>query len=240
MTIFGFRPAFWPTVITVPALALLIALGTWQSQRLFWKLDLIASIERGMAADPVPLPAGELNPADWNYRRVTLRGAFDYSREFHMLAHSERGNFGYHIIVPFKRSDAPGYVLVNRGWVPPEHKQPQTRAEGQVPGEVILTGIAKAPWPKGYFIPDHDAKGNLWYHGDAAGMLAEAGIKDAPLLFVDADAAPANPGGWPRGGQTRLTLPNNHLAYAFTWYSAAVVLAVIYVLWHRRRQQGAV
>jgi len=239
LTIFGFRPALWPTLITVPALALLITLGTWQTQRLFWKLDLIASIENGMAADPVPLPAGPLDPAAWNYRRVTVRGVFDYAHEFHMLAHSERGNFGYQIIVPLKRSDAPGYVLVNRGWVPAERKKIETRTEGQVAGEVSITGIARAPWPKGYFIPDHDDKENLWYHGDAAGMLAQAGITDAPLLFVDADATP-NPGGWPRGGQTRLTLPNNHLAYAFTWYSGAVVLVVIYVLWHRRRQQGAV
>lgn len=238
MTIFGFRPAFWPTLITVPALVLLLCLGTWQVQRLFWKLDLIEHMERGLAAEPVALPPGKLDPHEWMYRRVTLRGTFDYANEFHMLAHSERGNFGYLIIVPMKRADGQGHVLVRRGWVPPEFKAPETRAAGQVAGEVTVTGVVHVPGIRGWMIPDTDLKANLWYYADAQAMLAKAGIQDAPLLFVDVDATPPVPGGWPRGGHARLNIPNNHLAYAFTWYSAAVVLAVIYVLWHRRRQRN--
>jgi len=230
----GSRPAFWPTLFTIPALILLLALGTWQVQRLFWKLDLLAHIQHGLALAPVPLPASIEKLEDWSYRRVTVRGRFDYTHEFHQLAHSERGNFGYRIVVPLKRSDAPGHVLVDRGWVPADLKDPAKRAEGQVQGEVAVSGIVRLQGAKGYFIPDADPKANLWYHTDIAGMLAAGNVSDAPQLIVDADDAP-NPGGWPRGGQTRVDLPNNHLAYAFTWYSAAVVLLVIYVLWHRRR-----
>lgn len=239
MQIFGFRPALWPTLITLPALVLLLALGTWQTQRLFWKLDLIERMQQGLAAEPVALPAGPLPAAEWSYRRVSVTGTYDYSHEFHMLAHSERGNFGYLVIVPLKRADGQGHVLVRRGWVPPEHKQAATRPDGQVPGVVTVTGIVHAPGIRGWMIPDPDTKANLWYYADAKAMLAQAGIQDAPLFFIDADATP-NPGIWPRGGHARMDIPNNHLAYAFTWYSAAVVLAVIYVLWHRRRQRGAV
>jgi surfeit locus 1 family protein len=235
LTLLGFRPSLWPTLFTVPALIILLALGTWQVQRLFWKLDLIHTVEQGMQAPAVPLPAGPVNPEEWNYRRVIVKGSFDYNHEFHLLAHSERGNFGYHVIVPLKRSDAPGWVLVSRGWVPPERKTPDQRPEGQVTGEVTISGIARAPWPQGPFVPDNDLERNLWYFGDAAGMLKQAGITDAPLLFVDADASVTVPGGWPRPGHTRVTFTNNHLAYAFTWYSGAVILVVIYVLWHRRR-----
>ncbi len=239
MKFLGFRPALWPTLITVPALVLLLCLGTWQVQRLFWKLDLIGHMERGQAAAPVALPPGKLDPHEWGYRRVTVRGTFDYSNEFHMLAHSERGNFGYLVVVPLKRADGQGYVLVRRGWVPPELKAVDKRLAGQVAGEVSITGTVHAPGIRGWMIPDPDTKGNLWYYADAQAMLAQAGIQDAPLFFIDADATP-NPGGWPRGGHARMEIPNNHLAYAFTWYSGAVVLVVIYVLWHRRRQRGAV
>lgn len=244
MKILGFRPAFWPTIFTVPALVLLLFLGTWQVQRLIWKLDLIASVEDGLKADPVPLPAhaangGALDAATWNYRRVMVKGVFDHTREFHLLAHSERGNFGYHIITLLKRTDAPGHVLVSRGWVPAEDKEAARRPAGQVEGEQTITGIVRAPWDQGMFTPENDLKRNLWYSGNAAAMLAVAGVSDAPALFVDADASVTVPGGWPRPGHTRLTFTNNHLAYAFTWYSGAVVLAVIYVLWHRRRQRDA-
>jgi surfeit locus 1 family protein len=239
LKILGFRPALGPTLFTIPALILLLALGTWQVQRLLWKLDLIASVEEGMKAAPIMLPAGPLDADVWHFRRVKVQGRFDHAREFHLLAHSERGNFGYHVITPLKRSDAPGWVLVSRGWVPAEDKEPARRMQGQVDGEVTITGVAHAPWGKGWFTPDNDLQRNLWYYGDAAGMLAAAGIKDAPVLFVDADDSVTVPGGWPRSGHTRLTFTNNHLAYAFTWYSGAVVLAVIYVLWHRRRARDA-
>jgi cytochrome oxidase assembly protein ShyY1 len=46
-------------------------------------------------------------------------------------------------------------------------------------------------------------------------------------------------GGWPRGGQTRLALPNNHLQYAITWFVLAFCIAVIYVFYVRsRRREG--
>ena len=32
---------------------------------------------------------------------------------------------------------------------------------------------------------------------------------------------------WPRGGQTRLTLPNDHLQYALTWFGLAATLLVV-------------
>lgn len=229
------RPALGPTLFTIPALILLLALGTWQVQRLMWKLDLIESVEEGLKAPPVALPAGGVDAEAWHFRRVVVKGEFDHTREFHLLAHSERGNFGYHVITPLKRSDAPGWVLVSRGWIPADDKDPTKRLQGQVQGEVTITGIVHAPWGKGWFTPDNDLQRNLWYYGDAAGMLAAAGIAEAPVLFVDADASVTVPGGWPRSGHTRLTFTNNHLAYAFTWYSGAVVLAVIYVMWHRRR-----
>ena len=32
-----FRPTLWPTLFTVPALIVLLGLGTWQVHRLHWK-----------------------------------------------------------------------------------------------------------------------------------------------------------------------------------------------------------
>jgi surfeit locus 1 family protein len=54
-------------------------------------------------------------------------------------------------------------------------------------------------------------------------------------FYVDAAAVP-NPGGWPKGGVTRLRLPNDHLQYAITWYALAAALLVIYVVYHRQNR----
>ena len=62
-----------------------------------------------------------------------------------------------------------------------------------------------------------------------------AGQPDTEARFF-VEAGPAkNPGGFPIGGQTRITLPNDHLQYAITWFSLAVALMVIYVLYHRQQ-----
>jgi surfeit locus 1 family protein len=63
-------------------------------------------------------------------------------------------------------------------------------------------------------------------------MAKMAGIADPVPFYIDADKTP-NLGGWPQGGITRLDLPNDHLQYAITWFSLAVALIVIYVLYHR-------
>jgi surfeit locus 1 family protein len=52
-------------------------------------------------------------------------------------------------------------------------------------------------------------------------------------FYIDADRTP-NPGGWPEGGVTVLTLPNHHLQYSITWFSLAVAAVVVYVLAERR------
>jgi len=43
-------------------------------------------------------------------------------------------------------------------------------------------------------------------------------------FFIDADATP-NPGGLPVGGLTVISFPNNHLVYALTWFTLALMLA---------------
>ncbi|MCG8690946.1 MAG: SURF1 family protein [Minwuiales bacterium] len=233
----SFRPAFWPTVMTVPAVLAMIALGSWQVYRLDWKLNLIAQMEAQLAAAPVPLPAGALDPEAWDYRRVTVSGSFDHAKEVHMVSHSHRGNLGYHIYTPFYRDDGGGVVLVNRGWVPSDNKDPATRAEGQIAGPVVVDGIARKSWGQASFVPDNDPAQNVWFFPDLS-AIAETMAIEPPTVFVAAGPA-ANPGGYPLGGQTKVTLRNNHLSYAITWYGLAVALVVIYILWHRSRRKRA-
>ncbi|SLN33301.1 SURF1 family protein [Oceanibacterium hippocampi] len=234
-----FRPLLWPTVIALPLFIVTLWLGTWQVQRLFWKTDLIQRIESGLAADPAPLPAGAIDPDDWFYRRVSVDGVFDHAAEIHLLAHAERGRLGYHVITPLERSDGGGWVLVNRGWVPEERKDPATRAEGQVAGVQHVDGVArkswKVPWLQGLILPDNDIAENLWFFGDIDQMAEHLGREVAPV-FVEADGT-ANPGDWPRGGQTVVSVPNRHLEYAITWYGMAIALLVIYLLYHRKEER---
>ncbi len=225
-------------VFTIPAVIMLLGLGTWQVERLAWKQALIAERAAGVAMPPVPLTAPVPDAKSMAFRRVTVTGTFLHDKEIHLAARALRnGEIGFQIITPLLRENGPA-VLVNRGWVPSARRDPATRAGGQTGGVVTVTGIVRLPGVQHLFTPDNDVAGNFWFWTDVEAMAGEAGVAVLPLL-VEAGAAP-NPGGFPLGGQTRLDLPNDHLEYAIIWYSFAVSLTVIFLIYMRgnRRRSG--
>jgi len=233
--ILGMRPALVPTLITIPALVVMVALGTWQLQRLEWKTDLLDRIDARITGEAVPLPAGGLSPAEWEYRRVTVTGQYLPDQEFHLLATSMRGNPGYHLISPMARSEDGSRILISRGWIPSDLKEAASRPGSEPPqGEVTVTGVVRLPWEQGAFVAENVPGNNIWFWPDLQAMAAELGDPVAPYMIY-LDRSTEAPDAYPIGGQTRVNIPNNHLEYALTWYGFALALAGIYVVWHRRR-----
>ena len=230
--LFARRPGAAAIILGAAAFSLLVGLGVWQIWRLVEKRQLIATIETRITAPAVDLPASGVEPAAWRYRRVRLRGVFQHDREFHLFSTNRAGKSGYQVITPLVRPDGL-VVLVDRGWVPADRKDPATRPQGQVAGEVTVVGLVHAPWRRGWFVPANDPARNLWFYGDLAAMAAHLGAARVAPVFVDADATP-NPGGLPVGGQTKIVIRNDHLQYAITWFALALALAVMFVLYHRR------
>jgi surfeit locus 1 family protein len=235
----AFRPTLWPTLFTIPALVVLLGLGTWQVQRLFEKEAIIAERESRITAAPVELPApgATIAPdtlAQLEFRRTVVTGEFLHDKELYLAARTMRGNVGYQIVTPLRLSTG-GTLLVNRGWVPEAQKDPAKRAEGQVTGQVTVDGAIRLPGHQNWLQPDNEPQNNVWFWPDLPAMAAAAGISANELTPVFLEAGPTpNPGGIPIGGQTKVNLPNDHLQYAITWYLLAVALAVIYVLYHRK------
>lgn len=228
-----FRFALWPTLITVPAVLIMLGFGIWQVERLAWKNDLIERLQTRTTAAPVALDQLSGKPEQDEYRQVRLRGRFDHAHEMHLIARSLNGNTGYHIITPLILEDGRA-VLVNRGWVPDTRKDPARRAEGQVPGIVDVVGVTRLSQIPGWVTPNNEPARNVWLYVDVPAMHKAAGIASpASAYWFVADATP-NPGGFPIGGQTQINLPNDHLQYAFTWFAFAVILAVIYLIYCRK------
>jgi len=221
--------------------AVLVGLGTWQLDRLSWKLDLIAGVEQRVHAAPAAPPG----PAAWEsvsaeadqYRHVTVSGTFLDDRETPVQAVTVLGG-GFWILSPF-RTDAGYTVLVNRGFVPPERRDPSSRRAGDIAGRTTVTGLLRLSEPGGAFLRSNDSRTDRWYSRDVAAIAAARGLEPVAPYFIDADATP-NSGSGPVGGLTVIALPNNHLVYALTWYGLAAMLAgaAIWVVRDERRSRG--
>lgn len=231
-----FRPLLWPTIATTIALAILIGLGVWQIERLHWKLDLIATINARMAAPaesaPAPAAWAGLDPKALEYHHLRLVGTFRHDKELFYFGQGDEGVAGYDVITPLVLKDGGGIVLVDRGFIPEELKEPALRKAGEVEGEVTVVGVARAPQARDAFTVADDARRNIWFTRDPRTMGAAVGLGSVAPFYVEADATP-NPGGWPKGGRTRVDIRNEHFQYALTWFGLALGLLAVYLFYHR-------
>lgn len=224
-------------LIVAAALASLafLALAAWQVQRLAWKQDLITRIEQRVGAEPVPPPAGivAVTQAD-EYRRLRLRGQFE-RREVLVQATTALGG-GHWVLAPLRLDDG-STLLVNRGFVPPEHRAPEQHAAPDGPVELI--GLLRLTETGGGPLRRNEPAQGRWYSRDVAGIAAQLQLGGvvAPY-FVDEVADPAQPQRWPRPGLTVLNFANNHAVYAITWLALAAMsaAAAIYLVREERRR----
>jgi len=234
-----------PAILTALGLVVLIGLGVWQLERLAWKNDLIARVEARTHAPAVPIPA----ESEWNsvnaerdeYRRVTASGVFHHDREVQVytVVSEEPGRHagpGYWVLTPLELPSG-AFVIVNRGFVPLDRKEPASRAQSQIPGQVTITGLLRTPEEATLFSPDNEPDRNAWYRRDPGEIARALGLSRVAPFTIDADEAP-NPGGLPEGGRTRVRFPNNHLQYVVTWFGLALALAGVFAAfaWQRIRQ----
>ncbi len=230
----------WPIVLWAGlGIAVLLALGTWQLFRLGEKQALLAEIAARAKAPPLSLTevlARRDTGADVEFDAVKVRGVFDHAAERHKLASFE-GSPGWQIITPFK-SDEGIVALVDRGVVSADLKDAAKRNESPAPVELNAVVLAHSH-ERGFFDPDNDAEGNLWYWWDVPAMLSSVTIAPdlqvAPFILQELPGSDANR--FPRPAGPEVQLSNNHMQYAITWFSFAATLLVIAGLFIRKQRK---
>lgn len=215
-------PAF---LIGLTLIALLLfsgfcALGAWQVQRLGWKRDLIARVDARIHAAPVAAP--DRARRDDEYRRVATSGVFLHDKAALVQASTVRGA-GYWVLTPLRRQDGT-IILINRGFVP-DRKTAYDRPQVTV----RIAGLLRLTEPGGGFLRDNDPAADRWYSRDVDAIARARDIGTVANYFIDAEARPSS-AGFPVGGLTVVSFPNNHLQYAITWFVLAAMTLGAYIL----------
>jgi len=234
-----------PTLFAIVGLAVLCGLGIWQLERKTWKENLIETVTQRFAAPPVGLPPRErwsqLDADSDEYRHVSFPAEFINDEALVYTAGSafrpDVTGPGYWLFSP-ARFLGGSVVLVNRGFIPLDRKDPQSRPGRPPTGVVDITGVMRWPEQRGLFTPADEPQHGIWYLRDPK-LLAEAKHWGtvAPF-FVDMEA-PQPAGSLPRVGPLAVKLPNNHLQYAITWFGLAATLLGVYVAWLIARRRSA-
>ena len=228
------RKTIFALLFGLGGVAVLLTLGVWQTQRLLWKLDLIAQMEAQLGEEPAPLTGEERAETD-NFHPASAEGSFvEDGRRARYLTSIKPFGPGHRIIEPFELESGTE-ILIDRGYAPDGAEIAPPPA-----GEIRLVGALHWPRETSSYTPAPNLESGLWFARDVDRMAEALGT--APVMLVLSQPEPV-PGldedtyraRWPKPTPLSVDLPNNHLAYAVTWYSLAVVWLVMTVLLTRRR-----
>ncbi len=215
-----------PALFGLVGCAILISLGMWQVQRLAWKAAVLAEIDAQIEATPVALPRAPEPGAD-TYLAVAAEGRI-LPEELHVLVSIKRVGAGYRVISVFETEGR--RVLLDRGFVPVDQKDADrpavtTRVEGNL------------HWPNEIdsFTPEPDLDRDIWFARDVPRLADVLDTEPVMIVLRSSDEpvqavmpVPVNSAG----------IPNDHLQYAITWFSLAVLWfgMTLYLLWRIRQR----
>ena len=238
------RWSFAPTpLLTLAALALVVLfvlLGIWQLHRArdtarlqeVWveqgQLPLVDLNSLALVQDK-PIPLG---------RPAQVRGRWDSRLQVLLDNQIQDGRVGYAVFTALRVDGCACDLLVNRGWVgaPEERSQiPQVQIGSHA---VAVKGVLAAP-PSGGL----GGRGGLeqlpipgFYRAqqlDLATMPTTQGVRRLPfVLLLD----PAAPDGFARRWQRHELRAERHTAYAFQWFTFALITAGLYLGLNLRRR----
>ncbi len=220
--------------LAVALVAALLALGSWQLQRRVWKLELMERIAQRVQAPLAPAPGRkewpDITVASHEYRHISASGVWLNQRSTWVQAVTELGS-GYWLLAPLRQADGT-VLLVNRGFVTAAQRAAIDAQATQEPGApVSVAGLLRITETGMAFLRHNDAQANRWYARDVQAIATARALHDVAPYFLDAEITPAEPAATatdtlaPVAGLTVLTFYNNHLVYALTWYTLALMVA---------------
>lgn len=229
------------TIATAIALALLIALGVWQLQRLKWKEGLLAHIAALQTA-PARALAPELDALahgrDVDFTRVAVTCPGLATAPFLQLYGLKDGQPGYRLVSACPVDGAPyRTLLVDRGFVPDSvTARPPVDRASQVP--VAMTGILRVPDKPSFVTPANDVAANRWFSRDVPAMARALSAPQPAPIFLYAETS-SNPGFAALApAPLPSNIPNRHLEYALTWFGLAAGLVGVYAAGLLKRRKN--
>lgn len=223
----------WPTLGALALVALTTWAGFWQLERAREKTQIAERAREWLAAPPLTIAPGEIDPADYHWRRVSAHGVFDAASTIYLDNKVREGAVGYEVVSLLNLQGGRKPVLVNRGWI----AQGATRAElPNVPspqGEVTIEGVAQLPSERVLELSNETIQGKVWQNLNLERYREVFGAGVQPFVILQ-DSASAD--GLKRDWKPANTGADKHRAYAVQWFALAALTVIFYFAVGRRKK----
>ena len=208
-------------------IALTVALGRWQTHRAAEKQARQEMFDARLKEAPIVL-GGESGPAEaLLYRRVRATGEWIAVGQIFIDNQVHQGRAGFHVITPLRISGSERAVLVNRGWIARTSAYPAAPAVEVPAGRVSVEGIASLPPARVLELSSETVTGNVWQNLSLARYAERMRI---PVLPVEVLADRAGDGLAAVRERPDFGI-DRHREYALTWFSLAVTLGVLWIVY---------
>jgi len=195
----------------------MLNLGFWQLDRLEWKNDILAKIEKFEIVDANKTPL-DLNNAD-DFQRGYIEGRFLNKPAVRIKPRTNiDGAVGYHLLYPFKTNDGQN-IIVNMGWYDGETYP--------IPTSRKITGYLRSPDKQSSFTPQNKPEQNQFYAININDLEDAYNVKlNSKTLYLDS--------AFPTMQKPR----NKHAQYAMFWFGMSGLLLFLTVLFVYRQRQS--
>ena len=214
-----FRPYPVLTLVSLPALALLLYLGGWQLDRRAWKADLLAEYAAIADAPAIDWQAA-ICSSEPPGRAVTLSATQGHAGEIRLYGRSQDGAPGWRIFQAVQGPDCirASTVLVETGFITliDAVESPVTAWRLAVPQRPGLATPAPSIEAREFYAFQAEAI------AEALDLAPQEIYAGAWIGRDDGEAPPA----------LTQTPPERHLGYAVTWFAMAVAFIGVYLAYH--------
>jgi surfeit locus 1 family protein len=219
-------------VFAISFAVLSISLGFWQLRRLSARRAANALLEGRREAPEVPLDSLPSDTALAHFRRVRIRGAYDYSNQIVLTLRGREGSPGVNIFTPIRRAGTDTAVLVNRGWVYSPDGVEVDLGKWREGDTVDANGFVETFPTVGAFDALNPARPRAMrrLHRPDLIRLFPYPIANYYVVLTDSSTSPAAP---PRVEPAPLD-EGPHRNYAIQWFSFATISIVGLVIFLKR------
>ena len=229
-------------IVAITAAAIFIGFGFWQLRRLESRQQQNALLASRRFAPEISLDSLPADTSAARFRRVRLRGRFDFANDIVHTLRGRSGSPGVNILTPLLRAGTDTAVLVNRGWVyAPDGMTVELRPWREA-DTVSGVGFVETFPTVGVFAPPNPERPRAFRRLDRAAIAKLLPYPIANYYVVLSDSISSRAPGLgvapasnvPPRVQPAALDEGSHRNYAVQWFSFAAISIIGLVILLRR------